>query len=159
MKPVTAFAGNLAKHVVTWHQITSDPWVLESVSGYHLEFEGDMIPIQSSLPNPPMLNQHEESVMNNKTPRGISVGCIGLRIASQGQDERQIEQSQQTGMISQEDWTNKFRYNFFKEVSEQEIIVTLTKATTLMAVLQAELTSFNSTLKRKCGHYLHMFVF
>ena len=23
----------------------------------------------------------------NKTPRGVSVGCIGLRIASQGQDE------------------------------------------------------------------------
>ena len=53
-------------------------------------------------------------------------------------------------MISQEDWANKSRYNFFKEVSEQEIIVTLTKTRTLMAVLQAELTSklpFNSTLK------------
>ena len=24
---------------------------------------------------------------DNKTPRGVSVGCIGLRIASQGQDE------------------------------------------------------------------------
>ena len=53
-------------------------------------------------------------------------------------------------MISQEDWANKSRYNFFKEFSEQEIIVTLTKTKTLMAVLQAELTSklpFNSTLK------------
>ena len=48
----------------------------------------------------------------NKTPRGVSVGCIGLRIASQGQDEWQIEQSQQTSMISQEDWANKSRYNF-----------------------------------------------
>ena len=44
-------------------------------------------------------------------------------------------------MISQEDWANKSWYNFFKEVSEQEIIVTLTKSITLMAVLQAELTS------------------
>ena len=45
-------------------------------------------------------------------------------------------------MISQEvDWANKSWYNFFKEVSEQEIIVTLTKTTTVMAVLQAELTS------------------
>ena len=56
-------------------------------------------------------------------------------------------------MISQVDWANKSQYNFrnfFKEVSEQEIIVTLTKTRTLMAVLQAELTSklpFNSTLK------------
>ena len=48
--------------------------------------------------------------MDNKTPRGVSVGCIGLRIASQGQDEWQIEQSQQTSMISQEDWANKSRY-------------------------------------------------
>ena len=35
------------------------------------------------------------------------MGCIALRIASQGQDEWQIEQSQQTSMISQEDWANK----------------------------------------------------
>ena len=58
-------AGNLAKHMVTWRQITSDPWVLESVLGYHLEFEDNMFPIQSSLPNPPMLSQHEESIMKN----------------------------------------------------------------------------------------------
>ena len=47
------------------------------------------------------------------------MGCIGQRIASQGQDEWQIEQSQQTSMISQEDWANKSRHNFgnfFKEV-------------------------------------------
>ena len=46
-------------------------------------------------------------LLYNKTPRGVSVGCIGLRIASQGQDEWQIEQSQQTSMISQEDWEKK----------------------------------------------------
>ena len=40
---------------------------------------------------------------SNKTPRGVSVGCIGLRIASQGQDEWQIEQPQQTSTISQEE--------------------------------------------------------
>ena len=47
-----------------------------------------------------------------KTPSGVSVECIGLWIASQGQDEWQIEQSQQTSMISQEDWAKKSRYNF-----------------------------------------------
>ena len=76
LNPVTAFAGNLAKHMVTWRQITSDPLVLESVSGYHLEFEDDMIPIQSSLPNPPMLNQHEESIMKNEVEKLVTKGAI-----------------------------------------------------------------------------------
>lgn len=76
LNPVTAFAGNLAKRMVTWRQITSDPWVLESVSGYHLEFENDMIPIQSSLPIPPMLNQHEESIMNNEAEKLVTKDAI-----------------------------------------------------------------------------------
>ena len=63
--------------MVTWRQITSDPWVLESVSGYHhLEFEDDMIPIQSSLPNLPMLNRHEESIMNNEVEKLVTKGAI-----------------------------------------------------------------------------------
>ena len=35
-----------------------------------------MIPIQSSLPNPPMLNQHEESVMNNEVEKRVPKGAI-----------------------------------------------------------------------------------
>ena len=62
--------------MVTWHQITSDLWVLESVSGYHLEFEDDMISTQSSLPTPPMLNQHEESIMNNESEKLVTKGAI-----------------------------------------------------------------------------------
>ena len=63
--------------MVTWRHITSDPWVLESVSAYDLEFEDDhMIPIQSSLPNPPMLNQHEESIMNNEVETLVTKGAI-----------------------------------------------------------------------------------
>ena len=62
--------------MVTWRQITSDPWVLESVSGYHLKFKDDMFPIQTSLPNPPMLNQHEESMINNEVEKTVTKGAI-----------------------------------------------------------------------------------
>ena len=75
VEPCYAFAGNPVKHMITWRQITSDPWVLESVSGYHLEFEDDVIPIQSSLPNPPTLNQHEESIMNNEVGKLVTKGA------------------------------------------------------------------------------------
>ena len=33
-----AYAGNLLHNLDVWRKITSDPWVLETVSGYHLEF-------------------------------------------------------------------------------------------------------------------------
>ena len=74
--PLTAYAGHLAKHTVTWRRITSDPWVLETISGYHLEFENEVIPVQSHLPNPPMLNQHEECIMNNEIQKLIAKGAI-----------------------------------------------------------------------------------
>ena len=48
----------------------------ETLSGYHLEFEDDMIPIQSSLPNPPMLNQHEDSIMNFEVEKPVTKGAI-----------------------------------------------------------------------------------
>jgi len=51
---VYTYAGDLAKHLVTWRKIPSDPWVLEKVSGYHLEFIEGRYPVQSVLPNPPM---------------------------------------------------------------------------------------------------------
>ena len=40
-----AYAGNLLHNLDVWRKITSDPWVLETVSGYHLEF--DSLPVQS----------------------------------------------------------------------------------------------------------------
>ena len=36
-----SYAGNLANFVENWRQITSDPWILQCVQGYHLEFESE----------------------------------------------------------------------------------------------------------------------
>ena len=47
-----AYAGNLMHNLDVWRKITSDPWVLETVSGYHLEF--DTLPVQSVLPDHPL---------------------------------------------------------------------------------------------------------
>lgn len=74
--PVSAYAGNLARHMFTWRKITSDPWVLETISGYHLEFENGLTPIQTCLPNPPMLNQHEESIMNSEIEKLLLKGAV-----------------------------------------------------------------------------------
>ena len=41
-------ADNLLHNLENWRKITSNPRVLESVSGYHLEF--DSLPVQSVLP-------------------------------------------------------------------------------------------------------------
>ena len=36
-----SYAGNLANFVENWRQITSDPWILQCVEGYRLEFESE----------------------------------------------------------------------------------------------------------------------
>ena len=32
-------AGSLSVNLPKWREFTSDPWILQTVSGYHLEFE------------------------------------------------------------------------------------------------------------------------
>jgi hypothetical protein len=47
--PTSVFvSGKLAQHISYWRELTSDPWLLETVTGYHLEF--DSVPVQSVLP-------------------------------------------------------------------------------------------------------------
>jgi len=64
--------------MVTWRKISSDPWVLETVSGYHLEFTEGRYPVQAVLPNPPMLKQHEESNMNQEIDKLLSKGAVEI---------------------------------------------------------------------------------
>ena len=37
LNEVVACAGNLANHIANWREITTDPWILEAISGYRLE--------------------------------------------------------------------------------------------------------------------------
>ena len=42
-------AGCLSRNLPEWREFTSDPWILQTVSGYHLEFE--TTPHQVNLPS------------------------------------------------------------------------------------------------------------
>lgn len=55
------YIGNLADHTATWHTITSDPWVLKTISGYHLEFGKQ--PTRAKPPCPTMLSHSEVHIL------------------------------------------------------------------------------------------------
>ena len=57
-----------------WRQITSDPWVLESIAGYHLEFESE--PVQYCLPKAPPFNPMEIKLIDNEVIKLIDKGAV-----------------------------------------------------------------------------------
>ena len=60
-----AYAGNLLHNLEVWRKITSDPWVLETVSGYHLQF--NTLFVQSVLPRPPPFSEREKQLLDEIT--------------------------------------------------------------------------------------------
>ena len=71
---VGAYAGNLANFLLSWRSITSDPWVLEAVSGYHLEFCTK--PVQTKLPNPPILSVADKEIIDEELHKLLHKGAI-----------------------------------------------------------------------------------
>ena len=69
-----AYAGNLLHNVDVWRKITSDPWVLETVSGYHLEFH--TLPVQSVLPRPPPFSEREKQLIDDEITKLLTKGAI-----------------------------------------------------------------------------------
>ena len=59
-----AYAGNLQYHIENWRKLTSDPWILETVTGYHLEF--DSIPKQTGIPKPPPFGGFEKQLIDDE---------------------------------------------------------------------------------------------
>ena len=59
-----AYAGNLQYHIENWRKLTSDPWILETVTGYHLEF--DSIPNQTGIPKPPPFGGFEKQLIDDE---------------------------------------------------------------------------------------------
>ena len=57
-----------------WRKITSDPWVLETVSGYHLEFNA--LPVQLVLPRPPPLSEREKQLIDEEITKLLTKGAI-----------------------------------------------------------------------------------
>jgi len=64
----------LANHISNWRQLTSDPWVLETIGGYHLEFES--VPIQFSLPKTPPFSKTEVDLIDSEIDKLLQKGAI-----------------------------------------------------------------------------------
>lgn len=73
-KNTSKYAGNLRNYISNWRQITSDPWILETVAGYHLELEN--VPIQPSIPKAPPFNQTEIDLIDNEVSKLLEKGAI-----------------------------------------------------------------------------------
>lgn len=67
-------AGSLLNNLHKWREITSDPWILETVSGYHLEFES--IPYQSKPPKLPTFSDRDTELIQTEINKLISKGAI-----------------------------------------------------------------------------------
>ena len=67
-------AGSLLINLHKWREITSDPWILVTVSGYHLEFES--LPYQPKPPKLPTFSAKETELIEAEINNLISKGAI-----------------------------------------------------------------------------------
>ena len=56
-------AGSLSGILPKWREFTGDPWILQTVSGYHLEFE--TTPNQVNLPKFPKFSERETALIES----------------------------------------------------------------------------------------------
>ena len=61
-------------------KITSAPWVLETVSGYHLEF--NTLPVQSVLPRPPPFGEREKQLIDEEIIKLLTKGATYIKKVS-----------------------------------------------------------------------------
>lgn len=61
-------------YMSNWRHLTSDPWVLETIAGYHLEFEST--PVQLCLPTPPPFNKCEMNLIDEEVVKLLGKGAI-----------------------------------------------------------------------------------
>lgn len=66
--------GNLANYVDQWKQITSDPWIIETIQGYRLEFVSQ--PRQDVFPIPPRFDDEQKTAISSEVSKLLSKGAI-----------------------------------------------------------------------------------
>ena len=69
-------AVTLSRNLPRWREFTSDPWILQTVSGYHLEFE--TTPHQVNLPKFPKFTNRETALIESEIRKLISKGAVSL---------------------------------------------------------------------------------
>ena len=74
MNEVITCAGNLANHIANWRGITTDPWILEAVSGYRLELASQ--PYQLFTPSPTIFSDSESEIVQSEIQTLLDKGAI-----------------------------------------------------------------------------------
>ena len=67
-------AGSLSGNLPKWREFTSDPWIVQTVSGYHLEFV--TTPHQVNLPKFPKFTKRETALIESEIKKLISKGAV-----------------------------------------------------------------------------------
>lgn len=65
-------AGNISQHYDFWKQITSDPWVLQTVKGLHIDLLQE--PGQLSEPPPFRLSQQKKDLLDVEIAKLVDKG-------------------------------------------------------------------------------------
>ncbi|CAH2222359.1 Hypothetical predicted protein, partial [Pelobates cultripes] len=65
-----------------WYRLTQDPWILQTVSGFHLDFTED--PIQVSLPTPLKMSQIDDMALQAKLDDLVNKGAIKRALTQRG---------------------------------------------------------------------------
>ena len=73
-------------HIENWRKLTSDPWILETVTGCHLEF--DSIPKQTGIPKPPPFGGFEKQLIDDEIVTLKSKGACLLYTSPSPRDQR-----------------------------------------------------------------------
>ena len=66
--------GKIARYEHEWRQLTSDPWILETVRGYNIEL--DSVPVQHNVPGPLHLKHDEQLALDSEISEFIRMGVV-----------------------------------------------------------------------------------
>lgn len=75
--------GNLRFHLDTWRLYTSDPWILQTVSGYQIDF--DSCPIQQHIPKEIPFSDNEKILVDIEIQTLLKKGAIVPSFHEEGQ--------------------------------------------------------------------------
>ena len=75
--------GQIATHFDNWCQITRDPWVLQCVQGYRLEFE--TAPHQASWPTAPNFTAAQALAIDHAVSKLLEKGAVTQTLHTQGE--------------------------------------------------------------------------
>ena len=69
-----AYAGNMQQHPENWRKLISDPWILETITGYYLEY--DSSPEQTEAPTLPPFSNFDKQLIDVEIVTLKSKGAI-----------------------------------------------------------------------------------